>query len=284
MITRSSALMGKLCGAVVLVLALSGCATAPLTTSGSLSAYNDMKPDNGVTTKSKVYINKPAILAAKTVSIIPTSYSTLAMTMNLSDKQRRVIANAMDRSLCIGLSDRLEVVPAGAAADIYVRAMITHLTVTDPNLAGASKVASIAPNFISGSLPIPVPRIPFGMGSLSVEAEAKDAAGRQAAGFVWARGADFITSSPRVAASGDAYDLASEFGADFSKLLVTAESPFKKSISLPKMHRVQSTLGGKPKHAACDVFGRNGVSALVGGKLGAPPEWNDDAKPVTSSR
>src|SRR5262245_55117275 len=63
-----------------------------------------------------------------------------------------------------------------------------------------------------------------------------------------------VAGTPRVSESGDAYDLASEFGADFSKLLVTGENPFDKSISLPSAQRVQSSLGGRPKYAACDAF------------------------------
>jgi len=181
------------------------------------------------------------------------------------------------------LSDRFEVVPPGQTADLTVRVTITDVTVTNAAVAGASKVASTVPMFLSGGAShIIVPRIPFGMGSLSVEAEARDMRGRQKAAFVWARGADILTSTPRVSASGDAYDLASEFGADFSKLLITGDNPFDKTLSMPSQQRVQSALGGKPKYAACDAFGRTGVPAFLGGKvLGSPPEWVDDAAPVT---
>ena len=41
-----------------------------------------------------------------------------------------------------------------------------------------------------------------------------------------------------------------------------------------------STLGGAPKNAACDAFGRAGIQGLVGGKLGAPPEWIDEGAPA----
>ena len=89
-----------------------------------------------------------------------------------------------------------------------------------------------------------------------------------------------LTSTPRISESGDAYDLASEFGADFSRLLVTGENPFDKKISLPSAQRVQSSFGGAPKYATCDAFGRTGVPEFLGGKvLGTPPEWVDDAKP-----
>ncbi len=273
----------KLCCAHFVAISLAGCASAPLTTSGSLLSYDGLEPAEGVVTKSKLRVDKAEVLAATTVTIVPTSFSNAALSVELTDKQRHVIANEVDRSVCIGLSDRFDVVPPGQAADLAVHVTITDVTLTNAAIAGTSKVASIVPAFLTGGAShIVVPRIPLGMGSLSVEAEARDRQGRQKAAFVWARGADMLTSSPRVSASGDAYDLAGEFGTDFSKLLITGENPFDKKLSMPTMQRVQSSLGGKPKNAACDAFGRSGVSALFSGKvLGAPPEWVDDAAPVS---
>jgi hypothetical protein len=265
----------------VLAASVAGCATAQLETSGSLASYNGLVPADGITTKSKMRVDKADVLAARSVSIIPTSFSNSASQAALTAKQRRVIANAVDRSVCIGLSDRFTIVPSGQPADLTVHITVTHVTVTDAAAAGAAKVASAAPMFISAGFPIVVPRIPYGMGSLSVEAEARDIQGQQKAAFVWARGADSLTSAPRVAASGDAYDLADEFGADFSKLLITGDNPFDKKLSIPSAQRVKSAFGGQPKYAACDAFGRTGIPAFIGRRLGAPPEWNDDAKPVT---
>lgn len=245
-------------------------------------SYDSLAPAEGVVTHSKLRVDKTDVLAARSVAIIPTSFSSEAAMAELTDKQRHVIANEVDRSVCIGLSDRFDVVPSGQAADLTVHVTVTHVTVTNPAVAGASKVASIVPRIISAGTPIPVPRIPLGMGTLSVEAEARDMRGKQKAAFVWARGADIVTSTPRISPSGDPYDLASEFGADFSKLLINGDTPFDHKLSIPSMQRVQSALGGKPKNAACDAFGRTGIPALIGGQLlGAPPEWVDDAKPVT---
>ena len=272
----------KISCACVLAAVLSGCASAPLTTSGSLASYDGLAPAAGVVTQSKLRVDKANVLAARTIAIVPTSYSSVASRAELTDQQRHVIANAVDRSVCIGLSDRFDVVPPGQAADLAVHVTITDVTVTNAAVAGASKVASIVPAFLSGGAShIIVPRIPLGMGSLSVEAEARDMRGQQKAAFVWARGADMLTSTARVSASGDAYDLAGEFGADFSKLMITGENPFDNKLSMPSKQRVQSAFGGRPKYAACDAFGRTGVTAFLGGKaLGAAPEWVDDAKPV----
>lgn len=278
---RLDSLVELFCAHLV-VVSLAGCATAPLSTSGSLSSYDGLAPAAGVVTQSRLRVDKADILAAKSVTIVPTSFSSAALKADLTDRQRRVVANAVDRSVCIGLSDRFEVVQVGQPADLTVHVTVTHVTVTDASIAGVSKAASIAPMFINAGVPIVVPRIPIGMGTLSVEAEARDVRGQQKAALVWARGADVLTSKPRVAASGDAYDLASEFGADFSKLLITGDSPFDHQLALPSAQRLQSSLGGKPKYAACDAFGRTGIPAFIAGTMGAPPEWVDDAMPVAN--
>ena len=76
---------------------------------------------------------------------------------------------------------------------------------------------------------------------------------------------------------GDAYELAASFGDDFSELLVTGEDRFGfKWPELPYMHRLKSKFGGAPKESVCDFFGRKGVTDMIAGKFGAPPEWTDD--------
>jgi hypothetical protein len=132
-------------------------------------------------------------------------------------------------------------------------------------------------------VPIPTPRIPIGLGGLAVEAEAFDQAGRQQAAMIWARGADAFTSKPKVSTAADAYDLASSFASDFSKLLVTGSSPFQTLPSLPSVHSISAMFGGPPKEAACEVFGRGpGVAGLIGGFVGLPPEWTDKGAPANS--
>jgi Protein of unknown function (DUF3313) len=272
----------KLVCANLAVASLAACASAPLSTSGSLASYDSLRPAKGFLnhTDAKLRVDKEDILAAKSVTIVPTSFSDEASKADLTDQQRHVIANEVDRSICNGLSDRFEIVSPGQPADLTVHATITHVTVTDPTTAGASKVASLVPTFVNVGFPVVVPRIPVGMGSLSVEAEARDAHGQQKAALVWARGADALTSSPRVSASGDPYDLAGNFAADFNKLLITGENPFNNRVLLPSAQRLKSSLGGKPLYPACDAFGRSGIMDFIGGRVGAPPELTDKATPV----
>lgn len=250
-----------------------------MTQGGSLASYDNLVPSDGVLTKSLLRIDKDEVLAAKTVRIVPTAFSAAALQAPFSDAQRKLVANAVDRSLCIGLSDRFGVVMSSAPADLTVQAFITNAAPTDEVAAGVSKVASIVPAVFS--VPVPVPRLPIGLGSLSLEAEARSQSGVQEAVMIWARGADSMTSSPKISKDSDAYDLAKAFGDDFSRFLVTGTSPFKQSPQMPSFQKVGSDLGLKPKNTICDTYGRQpGIPGMIAERLGMPPDWADKGAPA----
>lgn len=265
-------------------LLMAGCANAPLEQAGSLSSYSDLDQADGLLAKSKIRIRKDEVLAARTVRIIPTTFAEGARTETISDDQRKLVGNAIDRTLCAGLSDRLEVVPASQPADLTVRAVVTHMTATDEKAVATTKVVSVAKTFLLPGVPVPTPRLPIGLGSLSMEAEARGKDGTPEAAMVWGQGANFLSGAARVSTAGDAYELASAFGNDFSKLVVTGENPFKSLSGPPPAERFQAMAGGAPKYAACDAFGRApGVAGLVSGAVGAPPEWTDKGNGVPAA-
>ncbi|CAL79356.1 conserved hypothetical protein; putative exported protein [Bradyrhizobium sp. ORS 278] len=270
----SLARLAALCAA----LGVSGCATAPITQSGALASYRSLEESNGVLAKSVLNINKDNVLAATTVRIIPTMFAGDVGSV-LGEPQQRLVTNAIDRALCLDLSERFIVVAPNERADLTTRTFITQTAATDPVAAGASKVVSAVPGALG--VPVPVPRLPIGLGSLTVEAEAVDRRGRQQAAMVWARGANSFTNSPVISQAGDAYDLAGSFSADFSQLLVTGETPFGKPPKIPSIDRIGAALGGKPKNPACEAYGRDpGLIGMVANRLGAPPEWIDKGAPA----
>lgn len=194
----------------------------------------------------------------------------------------RQVANAVDRSLCIGLSDRFQVVSPPQGADLTVHVSIASIVPTDETAAAASNVVSIGTSvatnvgLVETSVPIRSLRVPIGLGGIALKAEAVDPAGYQKAALLWARGANSFIGNTRVSPVGDAYELASSFGDDFSEPLVTGDNPFTTRLpSLPAMHRVKSLFGGAPKEVACDAFGRVGVTDMLAGSFGLSPEWTD---------
>jgi hypothetical protein len=265
---------------------IAGCATVPLQQTGSLSSYERLQPADSKFNgrKSRVHVDKDAVLAAKTVFIFPTSYSADAALAKLSARDRRLVANAVDRSVCIALSDRFHINSSPQTADLMVRVTIANIVPTDETAAATSTALDIGKTVLTStgvvetSVPIPSVRVPIGLGGIALEGEAVDPTGRQKAAMLWAKGASsFFGNTTRVSPVGDAYELASSFGDDFSELLVTGEDPFRfKWPELPYMHRLKSKFGGAPKEAVCDAFGRKGVTDMIAGKFGAPPEWTDE--------
>jgi len=260
---------------MLLFFALAGCSSVPLTESGSLSSYNNLGPVEGRLSKSRTFLDTPALLAAQSVAISPTRLSPLAYSRIHEAGNDKLVSNALDRALCIDLSDKYRVVSSGETADITVQAVITDIVPTSKTAAGLSTVATLGTSVI---LPVGVPRLPIGLGGLGVEAEVVDGQGVQRAAIVWSRRANSITNSARVSEVGDAYSLASSFASQFSEMLVKGRKSSGIGLSLPSGQKLKSQLGGKPKNAACEAFGRApGIGGLLAGAVGAPPSWTDRA-------
>ncbi len=267
--------------ALPLMLVLAGCASVPLKQGGTLSSYDRLGEPKGNLSKARAYVDGDSLAHMRTARIVPTAFAFGALPRVKDEADRALVTNAIDRALCVALSDRYQMVPMEQGADLTVRAVVTDIVPTDKTMAGVSTVVSLGTGFV---LPVGIPRLPVGLGGLAVEAEAVDGAGVQRAAMVWARGANSIQNNPRVSEVGDAYGLSASFGNEFARLLVLGKEPEGLDLSLPSGQRVQSWFGGEPKYAACDAFGRApGLAGVVAGKVGAPPEWTDK-RPAAPAR
>lgn len=210
--------------------------------------------------------------------MVPTSFTFIAASKIKSEADRSLVSNVLDRALCIALSDKYRMVPSDQPADLTIRSVVTDIVPTNKTVAGAATVVSVGGGFaLPDNVPlVGIPRIPFGLGGLAVEAEAVDRVSTQRAAMMWGRGANFIQDKPRYSEVGDAYGQATKFASDFSRMLITGKEPKMLNISVPSRQRVQSWFGGKPKYPACEMFGRApGVLGAVAGKYGLPPQWTD---------
>jgi DNA-binding transcriptional regulator YdaS (Cro superfamily) len=223
-------------------------------------------------THAEIRVDRDYLVQAKTIKIVPTTVSQKATAMVQNPAEQALVANAIDRALCTALSNRFTVVKADQPADLEVRASIVDVKLTNKSVAAVATVSSLGASALS---PVPVPRLPFGLGGLAVEAEAKSPDGVQRGAIVWARGANALTNKPRVSAVGDAYTLASRFGSDFGRMLVKAQDPYK-GMAMPTGQDIKSSLGGAPKFEACEAFGRaRGLTGVLGDQIGLPPGWTD---------
>lgn len=248
------------------VLALASCASVPIRPGGALTSYEGMNAHKGRRSRAQLRVEPTKVLAARTVRIVPARFAD-GVGASLSDKERMLVANRIDRALCRGLARRLDVVGPDAPADLSIRTTITHFGKTNKIASAVSVITS----FVS-VVPVISPRVPFGLGSLGIEAEALDPAGQQDAAMLWTGKAQPIgvVSNASISRIGDAYQLSSDFGEKFGKLITTGRSPYKGGVQvkLPK-------LTGK-KDADCEAFGKDGgLAAMVADNFGAPPGWTD---------
>lgn len=257
--------------AALLSVSLGGCASVPLTQSGAISSYSGLGPETGRLGKARTFVDEAAVAAARTVAIYPTVITHAAASSTANANDARLVANAVDRALCVALSDRFAVVRPGQSSDLVVRATVTSIVPTGKTAAGVSKIATLGTSAI---LPVGIPRLPWGLGGIAIEAEALDVSGSQRAAITWSRGANSITSSARVSEIGDAYGLAGNFGRQFGRMLVTAKAD--PGAGLPSAERIGTAMGANPSQAACADFGRGpGVAGFAASVVGAPPSWAD---------
>jgi hypothetical protein len=259
--------------ACLLSAAVTGCAAVPLEQANTLTSYDGLTSNNGKFTKAKFKVDPGDLVAHKTIYIEPTTVSPTAALSIKKPSDQALVANVISRALCVGVSDRFQVVDRRESADLVVHATVTRIVATSATAAGLSTATSLGASFV---VPVPVPRLPIGLGGLAVEAEATTRGGRQVGAMVWAKGANAITTSARVSQIGDAYSLASSFGSDFSKMLVTGKTPYKGLPKIPSAQKIKSGLGGRPKYPACERFGRSpGLKDFAGSQIGLPPSWTD---------
>ncbi|WP_370677144.1 DUF3313 domain-containing protein [Pleomorphomonas sp. PLEO] len=254
-------------------LVLAGCASVPLKQGGTLSNYDRLGKESGMLGKSRAYVDKDAVAGAKTVRILPATFSPQAIARVPANGDRDLVTRALDRAVCVALSDKYQVVAPDQPADLTIRNSVIDVVPTNKTMAGVSAVTSLGSGFV---LPVSIPRIPIGLGGVAIEGEALDSGQIQRAAIVWARGANSITNNPSVSDVGDAYSLAASYGGDFSDLIIAGKEPSLMDFHLPTLARIGSFFGGQPKYPACDTFGRApGVPGMVAGMVGAPPQWTD---------
>jgi hypothetical protein len=258
--------VGSLLGQLLLT---SACASAPLAPGGSLSSYEQMQPARSLRARALIFANAQALAGAHSVRIAPVAFRPGAADV-VSPAQAALIARGVGRTLCLKLSQHFDMVAPEAPADLTVRVSVIHITPTDR--AAAAVTVPMSAGSMAMGIPM-IPRLPVGLGAFSAEGEAVDASGARRAALVWSRGADILTSRPRMSRIGDAYSLSLAFAGDLAGLILTARNPLHDVPPLtPRARR-------RPTPALCETLYGHGrpVESFIAGYVAAPPEWTEDA-------
>ncbi len=255
-------------------LLLTACASVDTTPSAALiaGAPGELTASEGLRAKARFRVDEQAVRAARTLRIEPSAFDA-GLVLNVTDRQREVVSQTLNQSLCRELSRRFEIVAPGAPADLVVRAQITRVAATGTGAAAVSTLGGFAS-------PIPfTPRLPVGLGSLVVEGTARDAQDAAKAVLVWGRGADMFTTNARASSIGDAFTLARAFSKDFAKLLIRGGDPFKSASGTPQRPR------RKPAPAECAAWGAGpGAAGFISVQLGLPPEMTAPKSAVSAPK
>ncbi len=185
--------LSRLLAATALLSGVAACGTVVLNSTGSLTRYDRLERSTSTATEARLFIDRPAVERARTVRIIPTAFpANVEGSAPLTAADRRLIANNADRALCYDLSLKYDVVTS-RDADLTVRAQVTRVEPTNligagTTIAGSAAVtiaSQVGVGFAEGIGRIPIPRVPIGLGSLTVEAEALDRHHQQRAAMIW---------------------------------------------------------------------------------------------------
>jgi hypothetical protein len=63
----------------------------------------------------------------KTVSIVPTTFAFAASSRVKSEADRAMVANALDRAVCVALSEKYQVVSNGQPSDLIVPTVVADI-------------------------------------------------------------------------------------------------------------------------------------------------------------
>lgn len=237
-------------GLAVLALLLGACASAPESRRAGLAST---EPLETVTRERHLivaqHIDTARLAEAPRFSLPRARIAEGAADPGITPAQAVLVANNAARSLCDALGNYAELVPAPEPGTLDPELVVTAIVATSAGASGASSVLGV---FVPGPF-----RLPAGLGALAVDAELRDAEGRQVALMRWARGANAITDDAKVSAIGDAWQLADSFGEEFTRALLDRDTE-KAGMQRDRLDRERA----RANDALCDA--RYGVVNLAG--------------------
>lgn len=191
--------------ALLVLLTLQGCASAPKPTARGIS---DERPMTALRdepfAQSERFVDADALLAAQSAGLPTVRVAADAVAAGISADQAELVANRAARDVCNGLARHVRLDEVNP--DLRVELVVTAIRPTSAAAAGASALLGV---WVPGPF-----RLPAGLGGFAADGAAR-VSGEPALLLHWAEGAGAITEDAKLSSIGDAYQLAAEFAEDF---------------------------------------------------------------------
>lgn len=188
-------------------MALTACHTTATPTSGYLSTYEGLEKagrDPGVALRQRR--DDAASDRVTTVFIAPATYAS-GVGEGLSEADRAMVLNEVDRQICFEVSERFDIASSPAHETATIRTAVVRLHPT----GRVGSVVSAAAGFF---VPVVSLRPLMTTGGIAVESELLEAGtGRQVAAIAWGRNAQYVgRDSGSLSRVGDALQMAEPMG------------------------------------------------------------------------
>lgn len=191
--------------ALLVLLTLQGCASAPKPTARGISDERPMTTlRDEAFAQSERFVDADVLLAAQSAGLPTVRIVADASSVGISTEQAELVANRAARDVCNGLARHVRLDEANP--DLSVELVVTAIRPTSAAAAGASAILGV---WVPGPF-----RLPAGLGGFAADGAARKS-GEPALLLHWAEGAGAITEDAKVSSIGDAYQLAAEFAEDF---------------------------------------------------------------------
>lgn len=203
--------------AAIAILNLGACASAPAPRATVFAPEHPLhSASKARQRKVEHYVDAQALHPIPRIALPDVRVAANAHDEAITSQQAELVANHAARSVCLGLAPYavLHHTPGPGVLDVQL-----VVTAIEPSSGFASGTSAV----IGAVAPVPLPRVPAGLGSLAMEAELREPQLGQLALMRWARGANAITQDPKISSIGDAWQLAQRFGRDFTRTLLDTD-------------------------------------------------------------
>lgn len=193
--------------AVMAAMSVAACHTTAAPQSGYLTAYDGMERKGRNAGVALVQRRDDAASDGVRLVFIEPAVFAQGVGATLSENERAMVLNEVDRQICFEVSERFAISPSPSPDAATIRTAVVRLHPT-------GRVGSVVSAAVGYFVPVVSLRPPTSTGGLAIESELLEAGtGRQIAAVAWGRNAQYVgRDSGSLSRVGDALQMAEPMG------------------------------------------------------------------------